>query len=159
MSDYFTYAKAAAIGVVAGMRSMSAPALVSDRLAHDGSQDQSDNLLMILASPRASRLLRILAIGEMVADKLPMVPSRVSAGPLTVRVLSGGISGAAVCGAARKRTGVGAVLGGLAAVAGAYGLYHLRRKVGRETGVPDPVLGVVEDAIVVGGGRLLLSQR
>jgi uncharacterized membrane protein len=159
MSDSFTYARAVAIGIIAGMRSMSAPALVSNHLAHDGSENLPDNPLMILASPKTARVLKILAIGEMVADKLPIVPARVSAGPLVARVISGGVSGAAVCGAAKGRTEVGALLGGLAAIAGAYGFYHLRRRVGQETAVPDPVLGMAEDAIVVVGGRMLLSQR
>lgn len=158
MSDSLTYARAVAIGIIAGMRSMSAPALVSSHLAHNGLQNLSDNPLMLLTSPRASSLLKILALGEMVADKLPIVPSRVSAGPLMARVVSGAISGAAVCGAVKKRTNVGAMLGGIGAIAGAYGFYYLRRRIGEETGTPDPVLGLAEDAIVVGGGKMLLSQ-
>jgi uncharacterized membrane protein len=63
-----------------------------------------------------------------------------------------------VCGGAMKRTDVGAILGGIGAIAGAYGFYHLRRRIGEETGVPNRVLGIAEDAIVVGGGKMLLSQ-
>jgi len=113
---------------------------------------------MILASPRSASLLKILALGEMVADKLPIVPSRVSPGPLMARVVSGAITGAAVCGEANKRTEVGAILGGIGAIAGAYGFYHLRRRIGEKTGVQDPVLGLAEDVIVVGGGKMLLRQ-
>jgi uncharacterized membrane protein len=152
-----TNLKALAIGIIAGMRSLSAPALTSSYLS------QNDNLagsrLKVLASPAASKVLKILAAGEMLADKLPVIPSRVSAGPLIARIASGAISGAAVSAADKKQAGTGAVLGGVAAVAGAYGFYHLRRRIGEEVSVPDAVLGVVEDAIVISGGAAVLGVR
>jgi uncharacterized membrane protein len=148
--------KAAAIGVIAGMRSMSAPAFVSSYLAEN--RNLAGSRLAVLASPSAARLLKVLAAGEMIADKLPIVPARVSAGPLIARVASGAISGAAVCAANKKRAEVGAVLGGLAAVVGAFGFYHLRRRAGLETGMPDAVLGLAEDAIVIGSGMAVLGQ-
>ncbi len=148
--------KAVAIGIIAGMRSMSAPALASSYLA------RNDNLagsrLGVLASPAASTILKVLAAGEMIADKLPMIPARVSAGPLIARIASGAISGAAVSTADKRGAGVGAVLGGIGAVAGAFGFYHLRRGIGSETGVPDPLLGVAEDAIVICGGAAVLGK-
>jgi uncharacterized membrane protein len=150
-----TNLKAIAIGIIAGMRSMSAPALTSSYLSQN--ENLSDSRLGILASPAASKVLKILAAGEMLADKLPIIPSRISAGPLIARVASGAISGAAVSVAYKKQAKTGAVLGGVAAVAGAYGVYHLRRKIGTEISVPDAVLGTVEDAIVISGGAAILG--
>lgn len=158
MSDFNTYTKAAAIGIIAGMRSMSTPALVSNHLAHNESQNLAGSPLSVLASSKTSSILKVLALGEMVVDKLPITPARISPGPLIARIVSGAISGAAICAAEDKRADVGAVVGGMAGILGAYGFYHLRRRTGEATGVPDVVLGVAEDAIVIGGGTRLLGQ-
>jgi uncharacterized membrane protein len=152
-----TNLKAIAIGIIAGMRSMSAPALTSSYLSQN--ESLAGSRLGILASPTASKVLKILAAGEMLADKLPIIPSRISAGPLIARIASGAISGAAVSAADKKQAKTGVVLGGVAAIAGAYGFYHLRRKIGTDINVPDAVLGIVEDAIVISGGAAILGVK
>ncbi|MGH9310283.1 MAG: DUF4126 domain-containing protein, partial [Vicinamibacterales bacterium] len=73
---------AGALGAVSGSRSMLAPALVA-RAHH--------------ASP-AAPILALLAGGEMMADKMPFIPSRTDALPLAGRIVSGALAGAAVCG-------------------------------------------------------------
>jgi uncharacterized membrane protein len=152
-----TNLKAITIGIIAGMRSMSAPALTSSYLAQN--ENLASSPLGRLASPTASRVLKVLAAGEILADKLPMVPSRVSAGPLVTRIASGAVSGAAVSAADKKQAEIGAVWGGVAAVAGAFGFYHLRRRVGAEIRVSDAVLGIVEDAIVISVAAAILGGR
>lgn len=97
-----TELKAIAIGIIAGIRSMSAPALTSIYIARNGNLIGSR--LDVLASTAASKALKLLAEGEMVADKLPIVPARISAAPLIIRAASGTISGAAVCAADKSRT-------------------------------------------------------
>jgi len=153
-----TLLKAIGLGVIAGMRSMSAPALVSNHIARSQPEEISDSPFKVMGYQKTATLLKGLAIGEMIADKLPVVPARVSTGPLIVRVISGAISGGAVCAAEGERAGRGAVAGGLAAIAGAYAFYHLRRNVGEETNVPDPLLGLAEDVIVVKGGLGILGD-
>jgi uncharacterized membrane protein len=152
-----TNLKAIGIGIIAGMRSMSAPAITSSYLSRN--ENLAGSRLGVLASPTASRVLKILAAGEMLTDKLPIVPARISAGPLIARIASGAISGAAVSAADKKQAETGAVLGAVAAILGAYGFYHLRRKIGTDISVPDVVLGVVEDAIVISGGAAILGGR
>ncbi len=76
-------------------------------------------------SARASRTIAELAISELIADKLPFTPSRLNAGLFASRIASGAICGAAVCGAVKRPLAEGALLGGLGAIAGALGGYHV----------------------------------
>src|SRR5436305_14503501 len=84
------------IGVIAGLRSMTAPAVVSWG-ARLGWIDLRGSHLAFLGSTTAVIVLSVLALGELVADKLPFTPSRTALLPLSFRVLSGAGCGAAVC--------------------------------------------------------------
>jgi uncharacterized membrane protein len=120
---------AALIGVVCGMRSAMGPAALVWRVHVGGT--------------RTRRLLTAAALGEVVADKTPLVPPRTSAPALGGRVLSG-----ALCG--RQLAGTwGAMAGGLSALAATFGAYRARAALGEATKVPDPLLGVAEDALAV----------
>lgn len=147
-----TSAKIIAIGIVAGMRSMSAPLFASiyARDALPGSR------LGLLGAPSTARTLKALAASELIADKLP-IGARIAAGPLLARVASGAVSGALICAADSRRPEIGALLGGLAALAGTFGFYHLRKRIGRSAAVPDRALGVAEDALVLGIGHAALG--
>ena len=148
-----TYAQAIGLGAVAGMRSMSAPALVS----YAATSGQDEGLSQSpLASQTASKVLGLLAVGEMIADKLPGIPDRTSTPSLAARAASGAFSGAAIFNSRKKNMGIGAAVGALAAVASAFAFYHLRRTAGRELNVPDAVVAVTEDALVVGAGFAIL---
>jgi len=153
-----TYLQAACLGVVAGMRSMGAPALVSDRLARAPSPALEQSALRWLGTDKAATITKFLAAGEILGDKLPFTPSRVAPGPLFGRVMSGGVCGAALCVADGKRAGIGAAIGVAGAVAGAYGFYHLRRTLGHKLPVPDPVLGAMEDVLAYGVGWSVLQR-
>ncbi|HVF90520.1 MAG TPA: DUF4126 domain-containing protein [Blastocatellia bacterium] len=150
--------KAIGIGVIAGMRSMSAPALVSNHLVRTHPKGSSDTPLKVLAYPKTATLLKGLALGEMIVDKLPVAPARIAPGPLAARIVSGALCGGVLCAAEGGRADIGAVAGGLAAIAGAYGFYHLRRNIGEESSLPDPLLGLAEDAVVIKGGLGILGE-
>ncbi len=153
-----TYVKAICMGVVAGMRSMSAPAFVSSYLARKESKELADSPFGLMGSRRVVQALTIAAVGEMVADKLPVIPDRIAPGPLAARILSGALCGASLCTAEGKRARVGAICGGLSAVASAYAFYHLRRKIGQTEALPDAALGLSEDALVIGTGLSVLGD-
>ncbi len=108
-----------------------------------------------IISARASRRITELAIAELIADKLPFTPNRLNAGPLASRIASGAICGAAVCGAVKRPLAEGALLGGLGAIAGALAGYHVRKRLSRET--PDFAVGLLEDALAIGGGALVAA--
>jgi uncharacterized membrane protein/uncharacterized protein (UPF0548 family) len=135
------------LGVLAGMRSMSAPALVSRRLAREPGPPGS-GLSRALSRRSVSRVLRVLALGELVADKLPWIPARVKPAPLVGRVLSGALVGAtAAVGRHGARWG-GAALGAVAALASSWAFYSLRRVATQRLRVPDTVVALAEDVAV-----------
>ncbi len=157
MTDVQVYVGTAAIGAVAGMRAMSAPAMIT-HVAKAGLLSVGERQLELLSSPRAVYPTLVLAIGELIADKLPFMPKRTAVPSLIGRAITGGLSGAALASAKRRSRLIGAVIGAAAAVGAAYGAYHLRRQTVRKLKIPDPVVAVIEDALVVGCGMLVLSK-
>jgi len=151
-----TYLQAACLGVVAGMRSMAAPALVSDHLARSQSPSLGPSPLRWLGTTKAATVTKFLAVGEVVGDKLPATPSRLAPAQLIARAVSGGLCGATLCLHNGKRGDLGAAIGLASALAGAFGFYHLRRTLGQKLPVPDPVLGAAEDVLALGSGWAVL---
>ena len=144
------------IGVVAGLRSMTAPALVAWG-ARLGRLRLESTALAFLGSGVAAWLLTALALGELVADKLPRTPSRTRPGPFGARILTGALSGAALTVGTGGSLAPGAVLGALGAVAGTLGGYTARTRLVPALGVPDTVVALAEDAVAVGGAVLILA--
>jgi uncharacterized membrane protein len=95
---------------------MLAPAAVS-RAARTGALRVEGTPLAFMEGRNLNRLLIGLALAELVADKLPMTPSRKAAAGLAVRVATGALVGAAV-GADARRAPLGALLGMAGAVVG-----------------------------------------
>lgn len=93
---------------------------------------------------RLRAALLVAAAGEMAADKTPWVPPRSAPSALAGRVISGALAGRLVGGTR------GAQLGAATAAASTYPSERARALLGQRLGVPDPVLGVAEDALVVG---------
>jgi uncharacterized membrane protein len=76
--------------------------------------------LAFLEGRNLNRILVGLALTELVADKLPMTPSRKHAAAFAARVISGALAGAAV-GAASRRASLGTLLGMAGAIVGTEG--------------------------------------
>jgi uncharacterized membrane protein len=150
------YAGAAAIGFVAGLRSMAAPAILS-RSASSGLLKIAAPRLTFLNSGPTTTVTTLLALAEMIADKTPNIPNRTDPGPLAVRFISGGICGAALCSARHQRIAAGFALGGLAAVAGAYIGFELRKRAAQHH-LPNIAVALAEDAIAVGTGLSAMSS-
>ena len=99
--------------------------------------------------------LTALAIVELVTDKLPFTPSRLTAVPLTARILMGGLCGATIAVASGGTLAVGALIGAIGGLAGAFLGYHVRRDLTSKRGVSDLVVAFSEDAITIVGAWLL----
>ena len=140
---------AAALGVVAGMRSQLPLALLS--LAARGNEDQQD-LPDMLASPKVSSMLLVNAAGEIVVDKLPFTPSRLIPGSLVVRTGIGGLAGSLVARAAGLQPIRGAAIGAVGALVGSYAGYQVRSGLVDASGMPDPLVAVLEDVAAVALG-------
>ena len=137
------------LGAVAGLRSMTAPAVVA-WAAHVGPLQLDGTPLALLASAPVRYLLLAAMIGELVADKLPFTPNRTRTGPLVGRVISGALSGGALAAGVGQSLVAGAVVGALGAVAGTLGGFRARTGLVRALGKPDYVVALAEDAVAVG---------
>ena len=116
------------IGVIAGLRSLTAPALVS-WAAHLGWLDLSGSWMSFLGSWTAIIILSSLALAEVVADKLPKTPKRTNPAPLVFRAIAGGFSSMAICASAHQPLIIGTILGALGSIAGAFAGYEIRHRL------------------------------
>lgn len=151
-----TLVLAFAIGIVAGLRSMTAPAAVV-WAAHLGWLHLETTPLAFMASAPARYALLALMLAELVADKLSFTPSRTRPGPFIGRTLTGGLAGAALAAGLGQSLPAGAVVGTLGAVAGTFGGYKARTGLVRTLAVPDYVVGLAEDAVAVVGAFLIVA--
>jgi uncharacterized membrane protein len=140
--------RALGLGAISGLRSLSGPAFVS-RAASRGDLNLDGTFLAFLSSPRLSKALVLMELGELVGDKLPATPSRTSSPPLLGRAASGALVGAAVFVSEGRRATTGAALGSTAAIVAALAGERLRALAVEKTGLPDPVVALAEDATVL----------
>ncbi|KAA2211757.1 DUF4126 domain-containing protein [Teichococcus oryzae] len=134
-------------GIAAGMRTMTAPAVLAIGAAL-GRPDLSAGWAFFLSHPVSSWVLGILAAGEYAVDLLPGTPSRKVPVQFGARLVSGGLCGAVLGGTA------GLVLPGLlAGIAGAVigTLAGARaRKAGADRLGRDWPVALAEDAVALG---------
>jgi uncharacterized membrane protein len=145
------------LGALAGMRGLSAPAVLSAALVRNGAGRSASWPLRLLSSRAGASLVSVLAAGEFVADKTPFVQDRVKPVPLAGRALMGAASGTMLALFRRRTFTVPALAGAASAVASAFAAYHVRRAAGRALHVPDAILGAAEDALVVALGWRLAA--
>jgi uncharacterized membrane protein len=136
------------IGVVAGLRSMTAPAVVSWAVRL-GWLHPDSGLVAFMGYAATPYILSVLAVGELIADQLPNTPSRKSPPGFIARIVTGALCGAVFGG------GAGAIAGVAGAVAGTFGGYEARVRLGRLLGKDLPA-ALIEDAIAIGGAVLLV---
>lgn len=147
-ADY-RFALAVGIGIVAGLRTFTAPAAVSWG-AHLERLDLRGSALGILGGGAAVGILTVLAAAEYVTDLLPQTPNRTAAGPLIARILTGGICGACVCASTGQPAVAGAALGAAGGVIGAFGGYEARRRLVSGLKVRDAMIAIPEDVVAIG---------
>ena len=137
------------LGVVAGLRALTPPAVVAwAAMLHWINLDGT--WVQWLAHPVTVTILTILLVVELITDQLPKTPSRKTPMQFITRMITGGFAAAALGTAWGYPWGcVGAGLIGV--VIGTLGGYELRRKLSDKVGVDLPV-ALTEDAIAVAGG-------
>jgi uncharacterized membrane protein len=146
------YLLALLIGVVAGLRAMTAPAAVA-WAAYLGWLNLGGSWLAFLGNVWARWILTALALVELVTDQLPSTPSRTVPVQLGARIVMGAVSGAAVGAAGRSWVG-GLVAGVIGAVIGTLGGRAARARLAAAFGSDRPA-AFVEDAVAVGGALLI----
>jgi uncharacterized membrane protein len=144
------------IGIVSGLRSLAASALVA-WAAHRNWLSLHNTSLSFMGSTVAVAAFILLALVELVADQLPSTPSRTKPPGLIALIVLGGLSGACVAVAGAQSIALGAVLGGVGGLGGAFAGYEARTRLVRALKVPDFVIAFLEDAVAIGGGPFIVS--
>jgi uncharacterized membrane protein len=148
------YLFALLIGVVAGLRAMTAPAAVAWG-AHLGLIPLQGSSLAWLGGPVATWTFTALAALELVADQLPKTPSRKVPMQFGTRIVSGAFCGAAI-GMVRGAWVGGAAAGAIGAVIGTLAGAEARGGLAKAFGKDLPA-GLLEDVVAVGGAFLIVT--
>lgn len=142
------------IGVVAGSRALTAPAVVAWG-AMLGWIDVADKWSDWIAHPITVTVLTIFALGELVTDQLPQTPSRKVPPQFIARLVTGGFSGA-VIGSAFFHTFSATGAGIIGAVLGTLGGAMLRSRLSGARNGNDRPGAFTEDVLAVGVGLLVV---
>ncbi len=141
------------IGVVAGLRTMTAPAAVS-WAAHLGWLHLDGSWLAFLGYAWTPWILTLLALVELVTDQLPSTPSRTVPVQFGARIVMGAVSGGAI-GASAGSLILGAVAGIVGAVIGTLGGRAARAKLAAAIG-KDPPAAFTEDAVAIAAAFVIV---
>jgi uncharacterized membrane protein len=141
------------IGVVAGMRAMTAPAAVS-WAAHLGWIPLGTTWLAFLGYAWTPWILTLLAAGELVTDQLPSTPSRTVPLQFGARLVTGALSGAAI-GSAGGSLLTGGIAGAIGAALGTFGGRALRGRLAWFFGRDTPA-ALIEDAIAMAAALVIV---
>jgi len=141
------------IGLVGGMRALSPLAAVTVA-ARRNALPHNNGASSLLANPMVSNAVMVLAVGELLGDKIPSAPDRIIPPGIAARVVTGAVAGAAL--APRDQRATGALLGAAGAVAGAYLSFNGRmRLMDRYDQVST---GIVEDALMLAATQLIVGN-
>jgi uncharacterized membrane protein len=144
------------IGVFTGLRSLAPPA-VAAWATHCGWLRLQSPLAWLGSLP-AAIVLTLLAVVELISDKLPKTPSRTAPPGLIARIAMGALCGAAVCLAGAQSWPSGAVAGAIGGIIGCFGGYQVRARLVKAFGTPDYVVAVLEDTVAIAGSLLVVSR-
>jgi uncharacterized membrane protein len=92
----------------------------------------------------------VLAVGELIGDKLPQTPNRTAPFPLLARMGFGGLVGAIAATGLHGSMIEGILLGVISAVAGTFLGFHLRQHLVKDRAFSDLPVALVEDALAIG---------
>jgi len=158
MASSYVLMLAFGIGIIAGLRSLTAPAVVAWAVRLGWLNVSSNHALSLMGSTAAVVGFTILAAAELVADQLPSTPARTKAVGLTARIILGGLSGAVLAAAGGQAAMIGCALGAVGGVIGAFAGYQARTGLVRALQVGDVVIAVLEDVVAIGGALLIVTR-
>ncbi|PRC43175.1 DUF4126 domain-containing protein [Mycobacterium sp. ITM-2017-0098] len=156
MTQVLVLVLALLIGVVAGLRAMTAPAVVAWG-AMLGWIDVTDKWSEWMGHPITVTVLTILLIGELITDQLPKTPSRKVPAQFAARLITGGFAGAVIGSAFFSVAGTISALGAgvIGAVLGTMAGAELRSRLAASNNGKDRPGAFIEDFIAVAGGFLV----
>lgn len=145
-----TQAVAAGLGAVSGMRTLTGLAVVSRQLT---SRQSRGSVISVLQSPKVRIPLTVLAAGELVLDKAPVVGNRTDPPGLFGRASLGALCGVAVADYLGTGKAAAAAVGAGSAVASTFITYRARKAAGRH--LPDWIVAAAEDTGALAAARSL----
>jgi len=134
------------IGIVAGLRAMTAPAAMAWAAA-GGALTLDGSPLLFLGWRFTPWILTLLAGGELITDQLPSTPSRKVPVQFGTRIASGALCGAAI-GLDQGSATAGLALGVIGAVTGTLGGAWARGRLAAAFGSDRPA-ALIEDAVAI----------
>lgn len=141
------------IGIVAGLRAMTAPTAISFA-ARYGLLDLGGSWLAFLGYRWTPWIFLVLAIAELITDQLPSTPSRKVPVQFGTRLLVGAVTGGAI-GVAAGSLWIGAVLGIIGALIGTLGGAAARARMAAAFGKDRPA-AFIEDGVAIAGAALIV---
>jgi uncharacterized membrane protein len=144
------------IGLFAGLRSLTAPAITA-WAAYLGWL-KLQGLLALIGSIFSVAIFTLLAVVELVADKLPKTPNRTSPPGLIARIVMGGLTGACVAAGGGQDAVFGAVLGAVGGVVGCFGGFQARAGLVKALGTRDMYVALNEDLLAIAGCFWVVSR-
>lgn len=143
------------VGCVDGLRSLTPPALIC-WASYFGWLHFAGTRLAFINHRATLIVFTLLAVVELIADKLPNTPARTAPLGLSARILLGAACGLALATSAGISLSFSVVVGSIGAIVGAFAGYHSRRLAVLKAHVPDFVVAVAEDMTAIAGGLLIL---
>ena len=139
---------ALALGFASGLRAFT-PLALSCWIALWGWIPLGGTRLAFLGTNVGAVIVSVLAVGELIGDKLPVTPSRTTAGPLGARVVTGALAGTALSIGAGQAWLIGLLCGAAGAVAGAFAGFRARHFLVTRLGVRDLFVAIAEDLATI----------
>jgi len=153
----YIFAFALGLGFAAGLRSFTPPAVVA-WAAHFGWFNLNNSPLAFMGSIITVVIFSLLALFELFLDLQPQTPKRTAPFPLIARILTGGLCGACLFTASHQPWIIGAILGGIGGVIGAFAGYKIQRKLVAGLNIKDIFIAPLEDLVTIGLACFFVSR-
>jgi uncharacterized membrane protein len=136
------------LGLTTGLRSMTPMAMLC-WFSYNGYLSVEGTWAAWTARLWVAIVFTVLAVGELIADKLPKTPSRIAPGPLLWRLVMGGLAGA-IAATAMSGPGLeGVLLCVVGALVGAFAGFMIRRDLVEKFMCADWPIAVAEDLVTI----------
>jgi uncharacterized membrane protein len=145
------------LGFVTGLRSLTAPAVVC-WAAHLGWLHLAGSKLAFMGPPGTVAFFTLLAVVELIADKLPKTPARTAPPGLIARIVFSGLCSAALTISAGGSLIIAAIVGVIGALFGTFSGYNIRHALVVRGHLPDLPVALIEDVIAIAGSFLIVSH-
>ncbi|WP_431323705.1 DUF4126 domain-containing protein [Rhizobium sp. YTU87027] len=142
------------IGVIAGLRAMTAPAAVAWGAAL-GWFDVSQTSLAFMGYRWTPWVFSLLAVVELITDQLPSTPSRKVPMQFAARLIMGALTGATIGASGGSLVG-GLIAGVVGAAVGTFGGAAARGKLAAAFGKDTPA-ALIEDAVAIIGALIIVG--